>query len=184
MTMALLATRDDRTVEGTHRGKQRGGAVALVVVRHGGGTTGLHRQARLGAIKRLHLALLVATQHQRVLGRGHVQTDDVFELLDELGIARYLEALDPVRLQAARLPNALDRGVAHPSHRRQRARAPLGRTLRLGLRGQAHDLGRVDLGLAPAARQILLDGLQSARRVALAPAPHLNPAHAEHLANP
>ncbi len=154
------------------------------VVGHGGGTAGLHRQTRLGAIEGLHLALLIATQHQRMLGRRHIQTDDVFELLGKLGVTRHLEALDAVRLQAMRRPNALDRGVADASHRRQRPRTPLGRPLRLGLRRQTHNLRRVDLGLAPAARQILLDGLQSARRVALTPTPHLNPAHAKQLANP
>ena len=69
MAMALLAARDNRAVEGIHRGKQRGGAVALVVVRHGGGTPLLQRQSGLRSIKRLDLALLVAAQDQRVLGR-------------------------------------------------------------------------------------------------------------------
>jgi hypothetical protein len=62
-------------------------------VRHGGGPTGLHRQAGLGTVKRLHLALLVTAQHQRVLGRGHVQAHDVLEFFDELGITRYFEAV-------------------------------------------------------------------------------------------
>jgi hypothetical protein len=37
-----------------------------------------------------------------VLGRGHVQTNEVFELRDEPGSALHLETLDPLRLQAAR----------------------------------------------------------------------------------
>src|SRR6185437_16398331 len=89
----------------------------------------------------------------------------------------------PVWLQASRRPNALDRGVAHAGHRRQRPGAPLGRTFRLGLRGQTHDLGWVDLGLASAARQILLNGSQSADGVALTPASCLDPTNAEHLAD-
>jgi hypothetical protein len=59
--------------------------------------------------------LLVATQHQRVLGRGQPKADDVFQLLGEPGIARHLEALDPMRLQTACRPDALDRGVVTPA---------------------------------------------------------------------
>ena len=42
-------------------------AVALVVARHGGAATLLHRQARLGAVRRQDLALLVHSLHRRVL---------------------------------------------------------------------------------------------------------------------
>lgn len=38
----------------------------------------------LRAVQRLDLALLIAAQHQRMLGRRHVQADDVFELFDKL----------------------------------------------------------------------------------------------------
>jgi len=93
-----------------------------------------------------------------------------------------LKALDPVRLQAARFPEALNRGVAHARHR-QRPRTPLRRSFRLGLRRQPHDLRRVDLGLAPTARQILLDSFQATLGVALTPASRLNPAHAENFTN-
>ena len=58
------------------------------------------------------MALLVATQHQLVFGRGQVQTDDVVQLLRKLGVTRHLEPLHPVRLQAERRPDTLDRGVA------------------------------------------------------------------------
>ena len=75
MPMTLLAARDDRTIESADRRKQRGGAVALVVMGHGRSTARLHRQAGLGSVERLHLALLVATQHQRVLRRRHIETD-------------------------------------------------------------------------------------------------------------
>ena len=183
VAMTLLAARDDRTIERTHCSKQRGRAVALVVVGHGGSAPGLHRQTRLGAIQRLYLTLLIATQHQRMLGRGHVQTDDVFEFLDEVGVARHLEALDLVRLEPVRLPDALYGGVAHAHHRRQRASAPLRRPLRSGLRGQAHDFCRIDRGLASTSRQIHFDRLQPALDVTLAPATYLNPANPHQLGN-
>lgn len=118
MSMTLLATRDDGTVKRIHCREQGRGSVALVVMRHGGGPAGLHRQAGLSTIKCLHLAFLVTAQHQRVLGRGHVQADNIFGFLDELRITLHFEALDPVRLQAIRLPNALNSDVAHTGDRR------------------------------------------------------------------
>jgi hypothetical protein len=108
--VALLALADDLGIEHVERGEQRGRAIALVVVRHGGRTALLERQSRLRAIGRLHLALLVASQHQRVLGRRHVQAHDVFELLDKQRIARDLEAVNEMRLQAIGAPVPRDAG--------------------------------------------------------------------------
>jgi predicted ABC-type sugar transport system permease subunit len=59
-------------------------------VGHGGRTALLQWQAGLSALQRLHLALLVAAQHQRVFGRRHVQAHDVLELLDEPEVTRNL----------------------------------------------------------------------------------------------
>ncbi|MNL64237.1 hypothetical protein D3C87_1884310 [compost metagenome] len=98
MTVALLALGDDLAIEHVERGKQRGRAIALVIVGHGGGAPLLQRQTGLCAIQRLHLALLIAAQHQRVLGWRHVQANDGFKLLDKLRIARDLEAAHDVRL--------------------------------------------------------------------------------------
>jgi transposase len=90
--MALLALANDLAIEHVQRGEQRGRAVALVVVRQRLCAPLLQRQPGLRAVQRLHLALLVTAQHQRVLGRRQVQAHDVFELLDELGVARDLSA--------------------------------------------------------------------------------------------
>ena len=57
MPVALHVAADDRAVEDVEGGEQGGGAVALVVVGHGAGAPLLHRQARLGAVERLDLAL-------------------------------------------------------------------------------------------------------------------------------
>jgi hypothetical protein len=54
----------------------------------------------LRAIQHPHLALLVAAQHEGVLGRGHVEGHDVLELVDELRVARDLESAHDVWLQA------------------------------------------------------------------------------------
>jgi hypothetical protein len=60
MTMTLHVAADDRAVED---GEQRRGAVPLVIVCHGSEPALLQRQAWLGAIEGLDLALLVDRQH-------------------------------------------------------------------------------------------------------------------------
>jgi hypothetical protein len=59
MPMLLHAAPDDFALEDIEGGEERGGAVALVIVRHGGGASLLQWQARLGAVECLDLALFV-----------------------------------------------------------------------------------------------------------------------------
>jgi hypothetical protein len=70
VTVVLITTGDDRTIKGIERREQGRGAVTLVVMSLGGRTTSLQGQPGLGAVECLHLALLVAAQNQRMLGRG------------------------------------------------------------------------------------------------------------------
>jgi hypothetical protein len=84
VAVARKALADDLPAQHVQRGKQRRGAVALVVVGHRPGAALLHRQRRLRAIKRLDLALFVHTQHHGLLGRVQIQADDVDELVLEL----------------------------------------------------------------------------------------------------
>lgn len=58
MPVPLHVLGDDRAVEHVECGKQRGRAMALVIMGHGSGTALLHRQAGLSAIERLDLRLL------------------------------------------------------------------------------------------------------------------------------
>ena len=86
----------------------------FVVVRHRLGAPGLRRQPGLRAVRRLHLALLVAAQHQRMLGRGPGPAQEVFDLLDKLRVARDLEAAHPKRLRSLHpCVLELDAGVLH-----------------------------------------------------------------------
>ena len=85
MPVALHAAADHRAVEHVQRGEQRRRAVALVVVGHGPGAALLQRQAGLGAVERLDLALLVDRQHDGVRRRIDVEPDDVAQLVDEGG---------------------------------------------------------------------------------------------------
>ena len=69
MAMLLLAKAKDLAVGGIQSGEQSGRAVAFAVVGHGGAASALQRQAGLGMIQGLNLALLVGAQHQSVLWR-------------------------------------------------------------------------------------------------------------------
>src|SRR5688572_4615633 len=59
MEMALHAAADEGAFEHIEGSEQGRGAVALVVMGHGAGPAVLHRQAGLGSVERLDLALLV-----------------------------------------------------------------------------------------------------------------------------
>lgn len=66
--------------------EQRCDAVALVVMTATGHLARSHGQQGLAAVERLDLRFLIDAQHDRVLGRSHVETDDVADLGDEVGI--------------------------------------------------------------------------------------------------
>lgn len=97
--MTLLAQAKD-FVDRIQRGKQSGGAVAFLVVRHARDPSAFRRQAGLGTIQSLNLALLVDAQHQRVHQRVEFQTDDVFQFLYERRIVAALEDLHAMRFQS------------------------------------------------------------------------------------
>jgi hypothetical protein len=60
----------------------------------------------------LDLALLIHAEHQRMLGRVHIETHDVAHFLNQLRIRRQLERVGAVRLQSKGMPNPADR---HPA---------------------------------------------------------------------
>ena len=70
MTMARFAHRNHFAIEHVERREQSGGAMAVIVMGYSFGVAQAQRQHRLGALQRLHLALLVDTQHQRLVGGG------------------------------------------------------------------------------------------------------------------
>src|SRR5215813_5867365 len=86
MTVALGTEADDFAIERIERGEQCGCSVALVIVRHRAGAARLQMQARLRAIQRLDLALLIATEHQRMFRRIEVKANNLLEFLSKLGI--------------------------------------------------------------------------------------------------
>ena len=93
--------------------KQRGGAVALVIVgHHAGGVFPtrrlrpalLERQSRLGPVKRLNLRLLINAKHDSPLRRIEVKSDDIGDFLLEHRVVRHLEPARQVRLETGFCP--------------------------------------------------------------------------------
>ena len=84
--MAAVALADDPAGCDVEGGKQRGDAVAFVVVTTARRLARWHGQHGLAAVQRLDLRLLIDAQHNGALGRGHVEADDVANLGDEAGV--------------------------------------------------------------------------------------------------
>jgi hypothetical protein len=72
------------------------GAVPLVVVGHGSGAALLERQAGLGPVERLDLALFVDGKDDGVRRRIDVEPDDVVQLVDEGRVVGQLELPGPM----------------------------------------------------------------------------------------
>ena len=104
--MASMTLADDFASRDVEGGKQGRGAIAAVIVRPTFGRSERHRQNRRGPVQRLNLALFIDTQDQRAIRRRQIKADNVAHFLDEQRVARELERLTPMRLQAERAPNA------------------------------------------------------------------------------
>ena len=141
MAVPLHAASHHGAVEHVEGGEQRGRAVALVVVCHRPAFAGLERQAGLGAVERLDLALLVDGDDHGVLGRVHVEADDVLDLGGEGGVLGALEGAQAMGLEPMRLPDALDRAQGDADGLGDGAAGPVG-----GLAGRLRAGQRQDLG--------------------------------------
>jgi len=139
MPVLRHAVPDDGAVERTQSREQGRRAVALVVVRHGAAAARFHRQARLGSVESLNLALFIDTEHQRLVGRVLVKANDVDELLDKLRIAAHLERRLPVRPQAMLLPNAAHGRFADVLRLGHQAGTPTRGVGRLAAQGGFHN---------------------------------------------
>jgi hypothetical protein len=91
-------------------GEERGGAVAQIVVGAPLHLTGTHGQQRLGPIEGLDLALLIDTEHHRMLRRVQLEPDHIRDLVLQLGVGAELEAASAIGLEVVIPPD--------PQHRR------------------------------------------------------------------
>lgn len=81
------------------RREQIARAVPNVIMRVSFGLADVHRQDRLRPLERLEQRFLVVRERHRIVRRGHVQTHDIANLLDQLRVRRDLERLADVRFE-------------------------------------------------------------------------------------
>jgi hypothetical protein len=105
MATALHTLTDDLAFENVEGCEQTRGSMTFVVMRQGPGLA-LHRQAGLGAVERLDLALHIDRQNNGVVWRTDIEPDDIAQLGDELRLIGQLELTDPMGLQAMGTPDA------------------------------------------------------------------------------
>ena len=143
--MTLHAASDHRSVQHIQRCEQRSRSVPLIVVGHRAAAALFHRQARLGPVKRLNLALFVDRQDNGVRRRSDIKPDDVEQFGSKPRIVGQLEEVYFMRLQAMLAPNALHRTDADANVFGHRNRGPVRGLARCwGLRGGDH--ARLNLG--------------------------------------
>ena len=104
MTVPAIAHTDHGAVQCVHCSEQRGGSVAFVVLGHGPAATLLHRESRLRPIQCLNLALLVRAQHNGMLRRAQIESNDGLQFLGEVRIVADLEGACQMRLQPMLTP--------------------------------------------------------------------------------
>jgi hypothetical protein len=102
-----LTFREDRTGSDIEGRKQRGGAVADIVVCDSLDVSQAHGQERLGAIQSLNLALFINGEHQGVIGRIQVQAHNVAHLFNKEGVRGQFEPTAAVRLERKSLKQAM-----------------------------------------------------------------------------
>jgi hypothetical protein len=179
--VARHAAADHPAVEDVEGGEQGGGAMALVVVRPGAGLARFQRQAGLGAVEGLDLALFVDREDQAVGRRVDVQPDDLAQLLDERRIVRALEGPKTVRLEVVLGPDPLHRAEGDAGLLGHRPAGPMGGFAgRLGTSHRHHSRDRVGRQRCRSRRPRLV--AQQAVHALLGepplPAPHRRPADA------
>jgi len=133
--------------------------MAFVIMGHSTGAAALHRQARLGAIESLDLALLIERKDHRMGGRIDVEADDVLELVGKPWVVRQLEGPDAVRHELVSLKDPLHRPQADAYRLGQHPAGPVGYFARRRPERQTDD------PLHDSGRQRRLSGLARLSRV-------------------
>jgi hypothetical protein len=146
VSMARHAVADHFAIEHAQRGEQCGGAVALVVVRHGPAAPLLDRQSWLGTIEGLNLAFLVDAQHQGFVWRVEIKADHIIELFDKTLVAAELESLGQMRLEPMSIPNTLNRHPTDALRLGHGADAPVSGTSGARVQSGLHDCPHFFLG--------------------------------------
>ena len=184
--MARQAGGDKGALRDMQGGKERGGAMALVIMRHRAAATGLQRQAGLRAIQGLDLAFLIHAEDDGMLGRVQIQAHHILQLVLEVRISTELKGPDPVGLQAMGGPDPLHERGIRAQVPRQGAGRPVGGggRRRLGRRLQnACGEGLARLGRTPSAWRILGEAGETLDGEAVTPEAHGLPTRAQRGGN-
>lgn len=112
--MAGQAGREQRALRNIEGGKQRGGAMALVIMGHRAAPAVLQREAGLSAIERLDLAFLIHRQNDRMFWRMQIQSHHILQFLLEVWILTELESVDPMWAKAMGGPDPMDKRGIRP----------------------------------------------------------------------
>lgn len=125
---------------------------------------------RPGCVRSSAWICVFSSQHSTSACSGgvEVETNDVFELLDEMRVVGELEGFDSVRLEVMSAPNAGHRSGVGAKVRGQGARAPVSRSFGSFLERDAHHLFHVGClarrARAPRARGILQQSARASAR--------------------
>jgi hypothetical protein len=98
MTVAGQTLADDLSVEGVQGCKESRGPVPFVVMGNSFCAATFQRKPRLGTVKSLNLAFLVYAQDKGMFGRAKIETYDILEFVNEMGITAKLETTEQMRL--------------------------------------------------------------------------------------
>ncbi len=174
MAVPRLALGEDRSGGDIQRGKQRGSAMADIIVGDSFHITKAHGQHRLGAAERLNLRFLVHRQHDGMIGRVQIQANDVAHLFDEEGIGGELECFTSMRLHRERLEDPAHGGLRDPVGFGGLTDAPVRSRRRLGLQRASKQRGYLlvrQRGRA-ARTKLVIEALNAALDQSLPPLAH------------
>src|SRR2546426_4059514 len=144
MTMTRHTRSDHGPVQNVEGGKESGGPVSLIVVRHGAATPLLHWQPWLRSFQSLNLTLLIHTQHQCFMRWIQVQAHHIVEFFDELFIFRKLKGPAAMWLQPIGIPDTVHRRRTDTMYLGHRSHTPMSRRLGSRMQSSLHDF--LDLG--------------------------------------
>jgi len=139
MAVSRHAVSDHFSIKHAEGRKQRGCAVAFVIVRHGPAASLFHREPRLGSVEGLNLAFLVDAKDQRLVRGVEVEANDIVELVDKVLVATDLEGFDQMGLESMLFPNTLNACRTDTLCLSHCAYAPMSRRRRLRMLGRFDD---------------------------------------------
>jgi len=186
VAMLIHAGANDFAAEGIHCGKQRGCAIALVIMGHRLASALLERKPWLSSVQSLDLTLLIAGEDQRVLGRVEIKADDVFKFFLKPLVVGKFETGHPMRLQPMRRPDASNSGCAYSRSFRHRGPAPVRASRRRVLDRHLHNARASRCGNRRDASRpglIFENTRKPSLSVAVSPAPNLHDIFAQSICN-